>query len=179
GGDSWNGAPVDQLFGASVWTSGSYDPKLNLVYFGTGNTYDVATLLQPHSEKGDSNDGLYTDSTVALDPETGKLAWYYQHMNRDVWDLDWVFEQSLITLPVKGKPTNLVVTGGKLAIFDAVDRATGKYAFSRDLGLQTLVRAIDPVTGQKIIDPAAEPTPGKPSHFCSAERNWPTTAYDP
>ena len=126
---------MDQRFGASVWTSGSYDPNLNLVYFGTGNTYDVATLLQPHPEKGASNDGLYTDSTVALDPDTGKLAWYYQHMNRDVWDLDWAFEQLLITLPVDGEPTDLVVTGGKMAVFDAVDRANGKYEFSKDLGL--------------------------------------------
>ena len=82
---------------------------------------------------------LYTDSTVALDPDTGKLVWYYQHMNRDVWDLDWVFEQTLLTLPVNGKPTKLVVTGGKIAIFDAINRATGKYAFSKDLGLQKLV----------------------------------------
>jgi alcohol dehydrogenase (cytochrome c) len=179
GGDSWNGAPYDQRFGAGVWQSGSYDPDLGLVYFGTGNTYDTDTLLQPQPHPGTSKDALYTDSTLALNPDTGKLAWYYQHMNRDVWDLDWVFEQSLITLPVNGVPTKLLVTGGKLAIFDAVNRATGKYAFSRDLGLQTLVSAIDPVTGQKIISSAAEPAPGKSSHFCSAERNWPTTAYDP
>jgi alcohol dehydrogenase (cytochrome c) len=182
GGDSWNGAPVDQRFGASVWTSGSYDPKLNLVYFGTGNTYDVATLLQPHPQKGESNDGLYTDSTVALDPDNGKLAWYYQHMNRDVWDLDWAFEQLLITLPVDGKPTDLVVTGGKMALFDAVDRANGKYQFSKDLGLQNLVTAIDPKTGKKIINPAFEPQANKTDFICpdaNGARNWPATSYDP
>ena len=68
-----------------------------------------------------SNDGLYTDSTLALRPDTGELAWHYQHHRRDVWDLDWAFEQSLVTLPVDGKPRKLVVTGGKTAIFDAVD----------------------------------------------------------
>jgi PQQ-dependent dehydrogenase (methanol/ethanol family) len=182
GGDSWNGAPVDQRFGASVWTSGSYDPKRNLVYFGTGNTYDVSTLLQPHAQKGESNDGLYTDSTVALDPDTGKLAWYYQHMNRDVWDLDWAFEQLLITLPVDGKPTDLVVSGGKMAIFDAVDRADGKYAFSKDLGMQNLVGSIDPKTGKKIINPKFEPVANKPEYICpnaNGARNWPATSYDP
>jgi alcohol dehydrogenase (cytochrome c) len=182
GGDSWNGAPVNERYGASVWTSGSYDPKLNLVYFGTGNTYDVATLLQPHPQKGMSNDGLYTDSTVALDPDTGKLVWYYQHMNRDVWDLDWAFEQLLITLPVDGKPTNLVVTGGKMAVFDAVDRATGEYEFSKDLGLQNLVSAIDPKTGKKIINPALEPEANKTKFLCpdaNGARNWPATSYDP
>lgn len=182
GGDSWNGAPLEQRFGGSVWTSGSFDPDLNLVYFGIGQTYDTATLLAPHAEAGDSNDGLYTDSTVALDPTSGKLVWYYQHMNRDVWDLDWAFDQVLITLPVNGKPTNLVVTGGKIMIFDAVNRANGEYAFSKDLGLQTLVSAIDPKTGKKIIDPKLEPEANVTKHFCphsGGGRNWPATSYDP
>ncbi len=182
GGDSWNGAPVDQRFGASIWTTGSYDPKRNLVYFGTGNTYDVGTLLLPHAQKGASNDALYTESTLALDPDTGKLAWYYQHMNRDVWDLDWVFEQLLVTLPVHGKPTDLVVTGGKMAIFDAVNRANGKYEFSKDLGLQTLVSATDPKTGRKIINPKFEPKANKTFFICpdsNGARNWPATSYDP
>lgn len=182
GGDSWNGAPVNERFGASVWTSGSYDPKRNLVYFGTGNTYDVATLLQPRAQQGDSNDGLYTDSTVALNPDTGKLAWYYQHMNRDVWDLDWAFEQLLLTLPVNGKPTDLLVTGGKMAIFDAVNRADGKYEFSKDLGMQNLVQSIDPKTGKKIIDPKFEPVANKTVYICpnaNGARNWPASSYNP
>ncbi len=181
GGDSWNGAPVDQRYGGSVWTSGSYDPALNLVYFGVGQTYDTATLLVPQPAQGQSNDALYTDSTVALDPDTGKLAWVYQHVNRDVWDLDWVFEQSLVTLPVNGKPTRLVVTGGKIALFDAVDRATGKYAFSRDLGIQTLVTAIDPKTGYKTIRPDLKPEAGVTKQLCphsGGGRNWPATAID-
>ncbi|MGH8142736.1 MAG: PQQ-binding-like beta-propeller repeat protein [Steroidobacteraceae bacterium] len=183
GGDSWNGAPVDQRYGAGVWTVGSYDPDLNLVYFGTGNTYDAGTLLLPQPYKGRSNDALYTDSTLALNPDTGKLAWYYQHMKRDVWDLDWVFEQSLLTLPVNGRPTKLLVTGGKLAIFDALDRATGKYEFSKDAGLQNLVVRIDPKTGAKIVNPAdATPKPGQSSYHCpsfNGARNWITTAFDP
>lgn len=182
GGDSWNGAPVEQRFGGSVWTSGSYDPDLNLVYFGIGQTYDTATLLMPRAEKAESNDGLYTDSTVALDPDTGKLAWHFQHVNRDIWDLDWAFEQSLVTVPVNGKPARLVVTGGKIALFDAVDRATGKYAFSRDLGIQTLVTAVDPKTGAKTINPDLKPEAGKPKLLCphsGGGRNWPATSIDP
>jgi len=182
GGDSWNGAPVEQRFGASIWTGGSYDPKLNLVYFGTGNTYDIGTLLQPHPQKGESNDALYTESTVALNPDSGKLVWYYQHMNRDVWDLDWAFEQLLITLPVGGRPTDLVVSGGKMALFDAVNRANGTYEFSKDLGMQTLVTAIDPKTGKKIIDPKLEPAANKTDIICpdaTGARNWPATSYDP
>ncbi|HWG77926.1 MAG TPA: PQQ-binding-like beta-propeller repeat protein [Steroidobacteraceae bacterium] len=183
GGDSWNGAPVSQRYGAGVWSVGSYDPQLNLVYFGTGNTYDVGTLLLPQAQKGESNDALYTDSTLALDPDTGKLVWYYQHMNRDVWDLDWAFEQSLITLPIDGRPTKLVVTGGKLAIFDAVNRADGKYAFSKDSGLQNLVVRIDPKTGAKIVNPAiATPQPGRSDYICPSDhggRDWIATSFDP
>ncbi len=167
GGDSWNGAPVKERYGSGVWSIGSYDPDLNLVYFGTGNTYDVGTLLTPRAHQNlANNDALYTDSTVALDADTGKLAWYYQHMNRDVWDLDWAFEQSLVTLPIDGMPTKLLVTGGKSAIFDAVNRADGHYAFSKDLGLQNLVVKIDPNTGKKLINPALEPQAGRSDLVC-------------
>ncbi len=182
GGQSWNGAPVDERYGASVWTVGSYDPALNLVYFGVGQTYDTATLLQPHAQKGKSNDAAYTDATVALDPDTGKLVWYYQHMKRDVWDLDWVFDQTLVTLPVNGKPTQLDVTGGKIAVFDALDRSNGKYAFSKDLGLQNLVTRIDPKTGRKTINPALKPEANVTKLLCphgGGARSWLATSYDP
>jgi alcohol dehydrogenase (cytochrome c) len=183
GGDSWNDAPVNERYGSGVWTIGSYDPDLNLLYFGTGNTYDVGTLLIPRKGKSlSNNDALYTDSTVALDPDTGKLSWYYQHMNRDVWDLDWVFERTLITLQLNGKPTKLVVTGGKSAIFDALSAVDGRYQFSKDLGVQNLVASIDPWTGRKIIKPELEPQAGRTDLICpvaSGARNWPTTAFDP
>ena len=182
GGDSWNGAPVEERFGGSVWTSGSYDPDLDLLYFGVGQTYDTATLLKPHPSKGRSADGLYTDATVALDPDTGKLVWYYQHFNRDVWDFDWVFERTLVDLPVDGVVRKVSVTGGKLGIFDVLDRATGKYVFSEDLGLQTLVRSIDPKSGRKVVDPRLAPKFDVTELICphgGGARNWPATAYNP
>jgi len=129
-----------------------------------------------------SNDGLYTDSTVALRPDTGALVWHYQHQKRDVWDLDWVFEQTVVTLKVDGRPKKLVVTGGKSAIFDAVDAATGAFVFSKDLGLQNLVLAIDPKTGEKTMNPAVQPEAGKPKLICPSAlgvRNWPATALNP
>jgi len=184
GGDSWNGAPVEERFGGGVWTGGSYDPVLHLVYFGIGNTYDTATLLEPRPGVAgiSSNDGLYTDSTVALRPDTGALAWYYQHQSRDVWDLDWVFEQSLVTLQIAGRPRKLVVTGGKTAMFDALDAGTGAFVFSTDLGLQNLVTAVNPVTGTKSVSPGLQPEAGKPKLLCPnsvGARNWPATALNP
>jgi alcohol dehydrogenase (cytochrome c) len=183
GGDSWNGAPVSERYGGGVWSIGSYDPDSNLAYFGTGNTYDVGTLLVPRGGKRlSNNDALYTDSTLALDVDTGRLAWYYQHMNRDVWDLDWVFERSLIALTVDGKPNKWVVTGGKSAIFDVLSATDGHYQFSADLGVQNLVASIEPNTGKKIIKPELEPQAGRTDLICpvaSGARNWPTTAFDP
>jgi alcohol dehydrogenase (cytochrome c) len=182
GGDSWNGAPFNQRYGSGVWTAGSYDSDLNQVYFGTGNTYDVGTLLQPRDPPGGSRDALYTDSTLALDPDTGKLDWFYQHFNGDVWDQDWVFEQTLLTLPIDGRAHRLLVTGGKLAIFDALDRDGGRYEFSKDAGLQSLVTRVDPHTGRKTFDPALTPIGGKNYLICPSTmgaRNWPATSYDP
>jgi alcohol dehydrogenase (cytochrome c) len=184
GGDTWNGAPLEERFGGGVWTAGSYDPELDLVYFGIANTYDSATLLEPRPGASGvtSNDGLYTDATVALRPGTGALAWHYQHHRRDVWDLDWVYEQSVVTLKIDGRARKLVVTGGKLAIFDAVDAATGAFVFSQDAGYQNLITAIDPATGDKTVNPAAQPEAGKAKFFCPSNfgaRNWPATALNP
>jgi alcohol dehydrogenase (cytochrome c) len=184
GGDTWNGAPVEERFGAGVWTAGSYDPELDLVYFGVGNTYDTATLLEPRpGAVGLSpNDALYTDSTVALRPDTGALVWYYQHQKRDVWDLDWVFEQSIVTLPINGRLRKLVVTGGKSAMFDALDAASGEFVFSADLGQQNVVTAVDPLTGEKTVNPAVQPEAGKAKLLCPnsfGARSWPATAANP
>lgn len=184
GGDSWNGAPVNERFGGGVWTPGSYDPELDLVYFGIGNTYNSATLLEPRpgTTTVGNNDGLYTDTTVALRPSTGELVWHYQHHRRDVWDLDWVFEQSLVTVPVNGKPRRLVVTAGKTAIFDAMDAATGAFVFARDMGMQNVVIAIDPATGEKTVNPAVQPEAGKAKLLCPSAvgaRNWPATSINP
>ncbi|MDR2215375.1 MAG: PQQ-binding-like beta-propeller repeat protein, partial [Nevskiaceae bacterium] len=184
GGDSWNGAPVDERFGAGVWTTGSYDAELDLVYFGISNTYTSATLLEPRAGATGvtNNDALYTNSTVALRPATGELAWHYQHHRGDVWDLDWVFEQTIATLPVNGRPRKLVITGGKEAVFDAMDAATGQFVFARDLGVQNIFLSIDPLTGEKQINPAIAPEVGVPKLVCPGNfgaRNWPATALNP
>ncbi|GAA0334375.1 PQQ-binding-like beta-propeller repeat protein [Sphingomonas oligophenolica] len=182
GGDSWNGVPAEQRFGGSQWTGGSYDPELNLVYFGIGNTYSAATLIRPGEPPSAKNAGLFTDTTVALDPDTGKLAWHFQHMQRDIWDVDWAFEQSLVDLPINGRMRKLVVTGGKMALFDAVDRTDGSYVFSRDAGLQNIVVAIDPKTGAKTYNPALIPVAGEQKLVCPGStgmRNWMATSYNP
>jgi len=182
GGDSWNGLPLEKRNGASVWTAGSYDPELNLAYFGVGQTYDTGPLLHPVKQPGITNDGLYTDSTLAFNPDTGKLVWYFQHVSNDQWDLDWAFERQLIPLPVNGATRKVALTSGKMAIYDAVDAATGKYAFSIDLGLQNVVTAIDPKTGAKTINPKTLPGDGETKLVCphaGGAKNWLPASYNP
>jgi alcohol dehydrogenase (cytochrome c) len=180
GGNSWNGAPIETRFGGSVWNTGSYDPELNLVYFGTGQTYMISTLLRP-GVKGANRDALFTNSTLALNPDTGKLAWYYQHFPGDVWDLDWSFEQTIVEVPGDGQMKKAIVTAGKLGIIDAVDAATGRYLWSHDLGMQNLVTRIDPRTGRKDYNVALLPKIGASSLICPSAlgvRNWPASAYE-
>jgi alcohol dehydrogenase (cytochrome c) len=181
GGDSWNGMPVGQRSGASVWTTGSYDPETGLAYFGTGNTYDTGPLMPPSSRPGITNDALYTDSTLAIDPDTGKLVWHFQHHPNDQWDLDWAFEQQLVRLPVRGQTRTLVVTAGKLGIFDAVESATGRFAFSIDVGLQNIVTEIDPETGVKTIDASLIPGDGQLKMVCphgAGAKNYLPASYN-
>ncbi len=175
GGESWNGLPLDKRNGGSVWTAGSYDPQLNLVYFGVGQTYDTGPLVHPASQPGVTRDALYTDSTLAFNPDTGKLVWYFQHVPNDQWDLDWAFERQLIPLPVNGTTKKLAVTSGKMALYDALDAATGQYVFSIDLGLQNIVTAIDPKTGAKTINPKTLPGDGETKLVCphaGGAKNW-------
>ncbi len=182
GGHTWNGIPHAARNGASVWVPGSYDPVHNLALFGTGNTYDTAPLRDPVGPPGTNNDGLYLDTTLALNPDTGELAWHFQHQANGQWDLDWAFERQVAELPVDGEPTSVVVTIGKQAIFDLVETATGRYVASLDLGLQTGIIAIDPVTGRKTQDPLLIPGDGETKRLCphvGGGRSWAPTAYDP
>jgi alcohol dehydrogenase (cytochrome c) len=180
GGDTWNGLSLDKRSGGSVWVSGSYDPVRNLAFFGPAPTYDTGPLrdLAPGAH---SNDALYSDSTVALNPETGKLVWYYQHLRNNQWDFDWAFERSILRLPVNGTTRTVVVTGGKQMVFDALDEENGHYLFSFDLGLQNAIMSIDPKTGVKTIDPTLVPGDGKTKMVCphaGGGRSWLPTSYD-
>lgn len=181
GGDSWNGVPGQERTGASVWTTGSYDPELNLAYFGTGNTYDTGPLLEPVDAPGVTNDALYTDSTLAIDPNTGELVWHYQHVPNDQWDLDWAFERQILRLPVHGEMRHVALTSGKLGIYEALDAKTGEFLFAHDLGLQNVVAAIDPETGAKRINPAVVPGDGKVHLVCphaGGAKSYMAASYD-
>jgi alcohol dehydrogenase (cytochrome c) len=180
--NSWNGISLENRTGGSVWTSGSYDATHHLAFFGPAPTYDTGPLRNRVNQPGTTNDALYTDATVALDPLTGKLAWYYQHMPNDQWDLDWAFERQIIDLPVNGKDRKVLITAGKPAVYDALDAATGQYLFSIDLGVQNFITHIDPKTGAKTIDPSRIPGSGQRMTVCPHQnggKSWLPASYDP
>ena len=182
GGNSWNGLALEARNGGSVWIPGSYDPVNNLAFFGPGNTYDTGPLRDLVDQDGVTNDALYLDSTLALNPDTGELVWYFQHQANGQWDLDWAFERQVMQLPVDGVMKSVVVTGGKQSIFDILETDTGKYVSSIDLGLQNVVTAINPTTGEKTVDPTLVPGDGETKMVCphvDGGRDWMPTSYDP
>ena len=181
GGNSWNGLPLEERNGGSVWIPGSYDAVNNLAFFGPGNTYDTGPLRDLVDQEGITNDALYLDATLALNPDTGELVWHFQHQANGQWDLDWAFERQVMELPVDGEMTRVVVTGGKQSIFDIITADNGKYVSSIDLGLQNIVTAIDPITGAKIVDETLVPGDGETKMICphvGGGRGWLPTSYD-
>ena len=113
-GESWNDVPLEKRSGGSIWHELSYDPELDLVYFGIAPTYDTGPLLHPVANTAVNANALYTNCTVAIRPKTGELAWYYQHVANDQWDLDWVFERTIVNVPWNGKTRKAVMNVGKM-----------------------------------------------------------------
>jgi alcohol dehydrogenase (cytochrome c) len=141
GGDSWG--KQNNLFraGGETWITGSYDPATNLTYWGTAQ----AKPWMPASRQMATLDkALYTSSTVAIDVDTGKLAWHYAHAPGEALDLDIVFERVL----VDANGQNLVFTAGKDGILWKLDRRTGKYLGHVETTFQNVWDRFDPATGE-------------------------------
>jgi alcohol dehydrogenase (cytochrome c) len=120
GSETWQGD--DWVHGgASVWVTGSYDPELNLTYWGIGNPGpDWNSAQRP-------GDNLYSDSVVALDADTGKLKWHFQFTPNDNYDYDSVQVPVLADLQWQGKPTKAMLWANRNGFFYVLDRVTGKF----------------------------------------------------
>ena len=179
GGESWRGVPAEQRNGGSAWGLGSYDPALNLLYWGTGGPI-------PHSEivRG-TGDGavLYTDSTLAIDADTGKIVWYHQFLPRDNWNFDHAFEQMLVDIEVDNRPRQVLLAIGKPGIIWAVDRRTGEFLWARETTYQTVYKNIDAETGQVTINESLIPKQLEETKFVCPSfyggKLWMATAYNP
>jgi alcohol dehydrogenase (cytochrome c) len=140
GGDTWGGQPMMFRAGGETWITGSYDPALNLTYWGVAQPKPWVPASRGMSAK---DKALYTSSTVALDPDTGKLAWHFQHAPGEALDLDEVFERLLVD--VDGQP--LLFTIGKPGILWKLNRRTGAFLGYKETVYQNIFDSIDPRTG--------------------------------
>ena len=96
---------------------------------------------------------------MALNPDTGKLVWYYQHVANDQWDLDWVFERQIVTITIDGRPPQGDLNVGKMAILDALMPRLASISSRSIREPRTSSPHIDPKTGAKTIDPTSVPDP--------------------
>lgn len=176
---SWGGVPAENRWGGTPWTTGSYDPATKTTFWGIGMPGPYSELIRG------SGDGsvLYTNSTLALDIETGKLKWYYQHLPRDNWDLDSPYERILIDQDVDGKTQHLLVTAaGKNGIVFALDRDTGKYLWHKDTVVQNVVKSIDPDGTVNLNTGLISKAVGEEHLVCasvSGGKLWMTGSYSP
>ncbi|HIF06303.1 MAG TPA: pyrrolo-quinoline quinone [Gemmatimonadetes bacterium] len=172
GGDTWGDLQLEFRAGSDMWMTGSYDPEANLVYWGTSQAKPWARAV-----RGTDGDALYTNSTLAVDPDTGELVWYYQHLPGETNDMDDGFENILID--VGGQPSLFKM--GKLAILWQINRETGEFIRATDLGLQNIVE-VDPQTGVVTYVPEMIPQIGVEMEMCpstSGFKSWRAMAYSP
>lgn len=160
--------------GGMTWMTGTYDPNLNLLYWGTGNPNPV---LVGDERPGDN---LYTCSIVALNPDTGKLVWAFQPSPHDVHDWDAVETPVLFDAEFKGKPRKLLAQASRNSFFFVLDRATGEHLVTAPFIDQTWASGVDS-KGRPIAKPDAAPSPDGALVEPSSDggTNWMAPSFDP
>ncbi len=175
GGDSWNGIADEFRQGGETWIAGTYDPESNTTYWGTAQAKPWTRATRGTAQGAT----LYANATLALDPDTGKLKWFYTHAPGEALDLDEVFERLVIN---HGNEKD-VLTVGKAGILWKLDRITGKYKASAETVFQNVYDKIDPKTG--IPTYRADIQNAKVGEWVSScpgpagGHDWPATSYDP
>lgn len=175
-GDSW------KFGGGAPWLTGSYDPELNTIYWGTGNAaadfYDAVRVAPGANKNGPLN--LYTASVVALDADSGKLKWHYQEIPDDIWDFDASYEVLLMDREVKGQMRKILVHMNKGGLTFVLDRMTGEYLGS--FNPPEIVNWITGVTEDGKLIGRNEPVVGQTKTICpsvAGAKSWNSIAYSP
>jgi alcohol dehydrogenase (cytochrome c) len=171
---TWAQFPLD-WGGAPTWTTGSFDPDLNLVYWTTGNPW-------PDFYGGDRpGDNLYSDCVVALDATTGKLKWYFQFTPHDTHDWDANEPPVLLNQEFGGKQRKLLVQANRNGYYYVLDRTNGEFLLARSfVDLLNWAKGVD-AKGRPLEIPHMEPNPGG-IKVCPSVRgatNWMSPSYDP
>jgi alcohol dehydrogenase (cytochrome c) len=176
GSETW---PADswKTGGAPVWVTGSFDPKLGLTYWGTGN---------PGPWTGDTRpgDNLYTSSVIALEVETGKLRAYHQYHWNDSWDWDEVSAPLLVDVPRGGRMVPGLVHPGRDGYLWTLERSANEISFisGKPYVTQNVFTRLDPATGRPEYDMTHKPVIGKRTTYCPSlwgGKDWPPAAYSP
>ncbi|MCZ6490924.1 MAG: PQQ-binding-like beta-propeller repeat protein [Acidobacteria bacterium] len=177
---SWGATPYEKRRKASFWLTGSYDPALKLVYWSTASAYPY-----PEVHKGSGSGSLlYTNSILALDPDTGEIKWFFQMQPRDNFDMDHQDNPILADVEINGARRKVVYVLGKPGILWAFDRENGTYLWHRQLvAYQNLYKNIDPQTGAITMNEEIIPTEvGTSQLVCPGMRGgklYQTNAYNP
>jgi alcohol dehydrogenase (cytochrome c) len=169
---TWGGATPQ---GAPIWVSGSYDPELGLLYYGTG---------QPNPQwtgQGREGDNLYSDSIVALDVKSGTLKWHFQNTPHDVHDWDSMEASVLVDLPFRGQPRKLLLHANRNGFYYVFDRRNGQFLLGTPF-----IDKLDWATGltpegRPILTPGHEPSV-RGTITCpstAGATNWPPPSYSP
>jgi alcohol dehydrogenase (cytochrome c) len=172
GGETWGDLPLAFRAGSDAWIAGSYDAETNLVYWGTAQAKPWARAV-----RGTDGDALYTNSTLALDPDTGTMKWYYQHLPGETQDMDEVFESILVD--VGGRKSLFKM--GKLGILWQLDRTNGRFIRATDLGYQNIVQ-VNRETGKVTYLPDMIPQIGTEVDMCPSTagfKDWRAMAFSP
>ncbi len=148
---TWTGNLHDHIGGGNPWNAISYDPKLNLIYIGTGQG---GPWVRKYRSPG-GGDNLFICSIVALHADTGKFAWYFQETPGDVWDYDSTADITLADLKINGKLRHVAMQAPKNGYFYVIDRTNGKFISGAPLVRVTWSKGLDPKTGRPDIDPNA------------------------
>jgi alcohol dehydrogenase (cytochrome c) len=163
-GDAWKNG------GGSVWVTGSYDPDLNLTYWGVGNP---GPDWNPDQRPGDN---LYTDSVVALDADTGALKWHFQFTPNDAYDYDSVQVPVLVDMNWRGPAAKLMLWANRNGFFYVLDRVTGRFLSGTPFGQVNWASHLDE-RGRPVQTPQPPGSPTWPGN--QGGTNWYPPAYSP
>jgi alcohol dehydrogenase (cytochrome c) len=171
GHDSWAGDSW-KTGGAPIWVTGSYDPELNLTYWGTGNPgpdWDGSKR---------AGDNLYSDSVIAIDADTGQLKWHFQFTPHDLFDFDSTQVPVLADIPWQGRLRKVMLWANRNGFFYVLDRATGQFLSGKPFVKVTWAAGLDEAgRPQGTVSPTADGTLVSPHPMGGT--NWYSPSYSP